>query len=76
MKINFCKADRLLSVCGADNPEKCKFYKEATYHGRCTYQTIDLGDGEYNCSCLKARDDAKKIESEFLIEIEEGKLPL
>ena len=77
-KCNHCKVCRLLSECGAEKPEECKFYKKAKYHSRCTFQTINLGDGDWNCSCVEARDcklkEQEKTDELLFLEQEEGKM--
>lgn len=76
MKINCCKSKHLLSECGAENPKECKFYQKATYHSRCTFQTIELSCGEYNCACSEARvdkaNDEANIVEQLMMEEQEG----
>jgi hypothetical protein len=76
MKINCCLSKHLLSECGAENPKDCAFFQKATYHNRCTFQTIELSHGEYNCACMEARADKQKDEAsiieQLILEEEEG----
>lgn len=67
-----------MSECGAENPEKCKFYKKSTYYDRCMFQSMELGNG-FHCSCADAQCDRRKCtekcDEEAYIEQKESDMP-
>jgi hypothetical protein len=78
MKVNFCKADSLMAICRAEDPSKCRYYKQSTYYERCMYQSFELDEG-YHCSCSNAQTEAIKTKKEddesIYAEYTEGHLP-
>lgn len=67
-----------MSECGAEDPTKCKYYKQSTYFDRCMFQSMELTNG-YHCSCADAQQDRKKskekTDEEIYIENKESDMP-